>query len=167
MEHEEEIARLERRIEQESSPEAKARLLRVKYGLPPMPDGRLPEGLVYHCEACCVVIPADAPRPEGGDCMFVAVHKLAWFNPRQTLAGQHCMGVAAWSLIYHQPLSQQAHAESTEYLRQFKREREAHFEHSAARHGEAVDPMTEQVINGERVRWSSGVVMGPEFLNHK
>jgi len=94
----------------------------------------LPAGLVFHCEQCQVVIPADAPRPESGDCVFVAHHKLAWFNPKETIAGQHCMAAAAWALIYHEALSAKAHPESTEYLRQFKMERNAHFAQSAVRH---------------------------------
>ncbi|WP_188760669.1 hypothetical protein [Edaphobacter acidisoli] len=124
---------LEKRIALERSPIHKARLLRVKYGLPPLEDGPLPAGLTYHCAACAIVVPADAPRPEGGDCEFVATHKLAWYKPEETLAGKFCMAVAAWALIYHQPLRDKAHAESVEYLRQFKHERKAHFAASAAR----------------------------------
>jgi hypothetical protein len=94
----------------------------------------LPEGLVFHCGKCLVVIPADSPRPDGGDCEFVARHKLAWFNPKETIAGQHCMAVAAWSLIYHEALSVSVpHVEGVEYIRQFKRERKDHFAQSAAR----------------------------------
>jgi hypothetical protein len=92
----------------------------------------LPQGLTVHCEKCNIVIPSDAPRPEGGDCAFVALHKLTWFNPKETITGQHCMATAAWALIYHETISA-AHPESVSYLRQFKHERKAHFTASAVR----------------------------------
>lgn len=93
----------------------------------------LPEGLVVHCEKCDLVVPADAPRPGDGDCAFVALHRLAWFNPRETVAGQHAMATAAWSLIYHEAISNKTHTEAVEYLRQFKHERKAHFEASTVK----------------------------------
>jgi hypothetical protein len=93
----------------------------------------LPEGLVIHCEKCDLVIPADAPRPEGGDCAFVSLHRLACFRPQETVAGQHAMATAAWSLIYHDVLSSKTHPESVEYMCQFKKERKAHFHSSAVK----------------------------------
>ena len=60
----------------------------------------LPPGLCFHCDECRIVIPSDAPRIDGGDCMFVARHKLTWFNPAGSPAGQHHQAAAAWALIY-------------------------------------------------------------------
>lgn len=113
----------------------------------------LPEGLVIHCDKCNIVIPSDAPRPEGGDCEFVANHKLAFFNPKETLAGQFCMAAAAWSLIYHQPLSARACPESVEYHRQFKLERKSHYAQSAARKA-----MTEEQVQAQRGHLRDGVL---------
>lgn len=101
----------------------------------------LPAGLAFHCERCRVVIPADAPRPDGSDitgdtelsCEFVARHRLAWFNPKATPRHQHIMASAAWELVYHQHLrGEQPHAESVAYLRQFKLQPEEHWKTSAA-----------------------------------
>lgn len=92
----------------------------------------LPEGLVFHCEECRVVIPSDSPRPEGADCAFVALHKLAPFYPNETVAFQFCGAVAAWELIHDAPL-RSGHVESLQYRRQFKQERRSHFDASAAR----------------------------------
>jgi hypothetical protein len=96
-------------------------------------DHALPTGLEVHCDKCNIVIPSDSPRPAGGDCEFVATHKLAWFNPNETIAGQFCMAAAAWSLIYHEPLTASLCPASTEYHRQFKDERKSHYVGSEAR----------------------------------
>jgi hypothetical protein len=108
-------------------------------------DHALPTGLEVHCDKCNLVVPSDAPRPAGGDCEFVATHKLAWFNPNETIAGQFCMAAAAWSLIYHEPLSKSVHPESSEYLRQFKLERSSHYAQSTARQA-----MTSEQVAAER-----------------
>lgn len=94
---------------------------------------QLPEGLVYHCDECNLVIPSDAPRPSDPDCEFVALHKLAYFNPSETVAAQHVMAVAAWSLIYHK--SRVGHPESTEYHSKFQQDRKGHFAESVVRQG--------------------------------
>jgi hypothetical protein len=91
----------------------------------------LPEGLVVHCDKCNLVIPSDAPRPDESDCGFVALHKLAYFNPSETVAAQHLMAVAAWSLIYHKSLL--GHPESAEYHSKFQQDRKGHFAESAVR----------------------------------
>ena len=91
----------------------------------------VPAGLIYHCAACRLVIPADAPVPDGANCAFVVKNKLAWFNPKATIKGQHTMATAAWSLIHHQGLRDQ-HPESVEYFRKFRMEPRAHFQASAA-----------------------------------
>jgi hypothetical protein len=98
----------------------------------PLP-ATLPAGLKVHCDDCKVAIPADAPAPPEGDCMFVAQHKLAWFHPQETPAAQHVMAVAAWSLIYDAPLKAGTHPESVEYMRQHRASRKAHFAVSAVR----------------------------------
>lgn len=92
----------------------------------------LPDGFVYHCERCSIVIPAEAPRVGGQDCVSIAETGLAWFNPRETIAGQFCMAAAAWELIHHQAL-QNGYAECVEYMRRFRQERKQHFAASAAR----------------------------------
>ena len=103
----------------------------------------LPAGLEVHCEACQVVVPSDAPKLEGADCEFVARHKLAWFNPKESPAGQHCMAAAAWELIHDAPL-RAGHPDAVAYLRAFQRDRKNHFAQSALR--QAMTP--EQVQAG-------------------
>lgn len=96
-------------------------------------DHDLPVGLEVHCDKCNIVVPSDSPRPAGGDCAFVAQHKLAWFNPIETIAGKFCMAAAAWALIYHEPLSKSLCPASAEYHRQFKLERKDHYLSSGTR----------------------------------
>ena len=92
----------------------------------------LPEGLVYHCESCRVVVPAEAPRPETpGDCATVAKHKLAWFNPEASLRHQHVMATGAWELIHWHHLHGDAkHAACVDYKRQFNRRPDEHWQNS-------------------------------------
>jgi hypothetical protein len=97
----------------------------------PLPE-KLPEGLAVHCDSCKVVVPSDAPRSGQCDCEYVALHKLAWFNPAETLAGQFAMATAAWALIYEAAL-RAGDAECVQYRRQYQMERKAHFAGSAAR----------------------------------
>lgn len=92
----------------------------------------LPPGLVYHCEQCLVVVPADAPRAEAQDCVAIAHSGLTWFNARETLAGQFTMAAAAWNLIHHAALAE-GHPECLEYHRQLTGERKRHFAKSEAR----------------------------------
>ena len=92
----------------------------------------LPPGLAYHCEACMVVVPADAPRLPEQDCVAIGRSGLTWFNGRETLAGQFCMAAAAWELIHLKALAG-GHAESLAYQRRFRLERKAHFAESVAR----------------------------------
>lgn len=91
----------------------------------------LPAGLVIHCEGCGIVIPADAPRPEGGDCAWVVRNKMAPFHANETVKGQHTAAAAAWHMIYHRAI--QSHPESGKYLRQFKNDPIRHFSSSQAR----------------------------------
>lgn len=94
----------------------------------------LPEGLKIHCEACGVVVPQDAPTPNIASCAWVAANKMAWFDPSETLAGNHVMAVAAWALVHHKALSPEiAHPESVEYLRQHRADRKQHFSSSLVR----------------------------------
>ena len=104
---------------------------------------QLPDGLQLHCAACGVVIPTDAPVLEGGDCEFVARHKLAWYKPTETLAGQHAMAVAAWALIYDAALREGV-PEAVAYRQHFQQQRRAAFAASAVRR--AMTP--EQVAAG-------------------
>jgi hypothetical protein len=98
-------------------------------------DTMLPAGLVFHCEACRVVVPVDAPRPESPlvDCAWVARNRMAPFKPGESMAGKFTMAAAAWALIHQHVLKAEAHAESAEYHRRFKHERKAHFADSALR----------------------------------
>jgi len=96
----------------------------------PLP-ATLPDGLAVHCEQCQLVVPADAPRSGESDCVFVAQHKLAWFNPAETIAAQHVMAVSAWMLIYDAALKQ-GDAEAAQYSRAFRNSRKDHFQKSAA-----------------------------------
>lgn len=95
----------------------------------------LPAGMEFHCKDCHIVIPADAPRPEGGDCIALARSRMCPFKPFESLAGQHVMAAAAWGLIYHAELKVNAHPESTEYNRRLWYDRKAHFGESAVRAG--------------------------------
>jgi hypothetical protein len=106
-----------------------------------------PSGLIVHCANCNIVVPADAPRSTDSDCAFVALHRLTWFNPNETVAGQHVMAVAAWGLI-HDAALKAAHPEATAYYRRFQLQRKAHFAESAAR--KAMTP--EQVEAGKAHR---------------
>lgn len=93
----------------------------------------LPAGLAFHCDACHVVIPADAPHPEGGDCAILAANRMTPFKPEESIAGQFTMAAAAWGLIYHAPLKADAHAESSAYHHGFRMQRKDHFAASALR----------------------------------
>ena len=92
----------------------------------------LPAGLIYHCASCKLVIPSDAPTVAGADCAFVAKHKLAWFNAKETPAGQHVQAVATWQLIHDAPLKTNEPA-TRQYLAAFRASRNAHFAASAVR----------------------------------
>jgi hypothetical protein len=103
----------------------------------------LPTGLIYHCDACKLAVPSDAPKVDRADCAFIAKHRLAWFNPAETPAGQHVMAVAAWALI-HDPVLKAGEPTSTAYSRAYHTSRKAHFTASAVR--KAMTP--EQVTAG-------------------
>lgn len=103
----------------------------------PLPD-KLPDGLVVHCDECKMVVPSDAPRSASADCGFVARHKLSWFSRTETIAAQHVMAVAAWSLI-HDAALKAGEASVADYHRQFRADRKAHFAASAAR--QAMSPV--------------------------
>ena len=92
----------------------------------------LPAGLVHHCYGCKIVIPSDAPRPNEANCAFVAMHKLAWSNPAETVAAQFLMAVAAWGLIHNKALKS-GDPMATAYQRAFQADRKAHYAASAAR----------------------------------
>ena len=98
------------------------------------PHINLPAGLVVHCAHCNLVVPSDAPQPAESGCEFVALHKLAFYKPIETLAGQHVMAVAAWALIYSTALGVSEPA-SAAYHKAFWRSRKAHFQASAVRKG--------------------------------
>ena len=107
----------------------------------------LPPGLTYHCGSCKLVIPADAPKPNDADCAFVAQHRLAHFNPDESLSGQHVMAAAAWTLINHKALSAEiADPESVAYKQRIHRDRKNHFAESAVR----------QAMTDEQVKTASG-----------
>jgi hypothetical protein len=96
---------------------------------PPSP----PAGLKIHCDQCNLVIPTDAPSDAPDpDCTFVALHKLAWFHSTETIAAQHAMAIATWTLIHDKAIRHLAHAPSIEYRRRFGVDRKAHFQESAA-----------------------------------
>ena len=92
-----------------------------------------PAGLIVHCADCNIVVPADAPRSTDSDCAFVAIHRLAWFNPNETVAAQHVMAVAAWALIHDKALRETKQADCTAYQAAFRASRKNHFAASAAR----------------------------------
>ena len=92
----------------------------------------IPSGLQIHCSKCDLVIPADAPTPDIADCEFVSKHKLAWFNPNETIKGQHTQAVATWALIHDQAIKNE-HPESMGYLHQYQKAHKEHFNSSAAR----------------------------------
>jgi hypothetical protein len=122
--------------------------LRVKEKNMQTDQAILPAGLCFHCAECRIVIPSDAPLIEGADCAFVALHRLAWFNPNETPAGQHCQAAAAWELIHDAPLKA-GHAGAVAYRHRFKRERKAHFAESAVR--QAMTPeQIEEALLGQR-----------------
>jgi hypothetical protein len=75
----------------------------------------------------------------------VSKHKLSWFNPAETPAGQHVQAVATWALIYHTALSVSEPA-SAAYHRSFQTNRKAHFAASAVRKAMTM----EQVMDGAR-----------------
>ena len=109
-----------------------------------MTTDNLPAGLVFHCDACGIVIPADAPRPAGGDCAWVAEHRMAWFDPDETLKGQHTMATAAWHLIYDRELKEAAHPQAVEYLRTFRSDPQQHFRCSHARRALSTEHVAQQ-----------------------
>jgi hypothetical protein len=109
-----------------------------------MPD--LPAGLVLHCESCSIVIPADALRPEGGDCAFVALNKLAHWYPNETIKGQHAAATAAWRLIYHEAINGPVpDAACVAYWQQYLKDPKKHFATSLARTSLTPDQVQEQM----------------------
>lgn len=119
-------------------------------------SGKLPAGLVFHCDACRIVVPAEAPRPAGGDCLAPHLPLLTWFNPRETLKGQHTMAAAAWELIYHRELRRpDADPVALAYLHAFKHEPRRHFDESHARQALTPEQLTEQRLkNPKRDFWA-------------
>jgi hypothetical protein len=106
----------------------------------------LPEGLVLHCGGCGVVVPSDAPRPEGGDCALVAANKLSHFRANETIKGQHTMATAAWSLIYHDLLhGPNPDAAIVAYWHQYRSNPKQHFVSSAARQALTSEQVAEQI----------------------
>jgi hypothetical protein len=95
----------------------------------------LPAGFAVHCAACGVVVPADAPRPaSGADCAWVVQHKMAWFNPQESIRGQHTMATAAWKLIHHAAVEGSTpDAASVAYWQQYRKDPKKHFVASVAR----------------------------------
>lgn len=115
----------------------------------------LPEGLVLHCEKCRIVIPTDAPKLPDSYCEWVAAAKLTWFDPNTTRAGQHCMAVAAWELVYHRALTE-GHAEGIEYKQKFKLKRKEHYAESAvfkALSPEHIQTELNHEAHGRRDEW--------------
>lgn len=94
----------------------------------------LPAGFKFHCDACGVVVPADAPEvpAELANCADVVRGKLAWFNANETRAAQHIMAAAAWCLI-HDAALKQGHAGAVEYRRRMSLDRKALYAESAVR----------------------------------
>lgn len=94
----------------------------------------LPAGLRFHCAGCEIVVPSDVPEvPDAlANCARVTRAKLGWFNPKETLAGQHIMAAAAWALIYEDALKA-GHGKACEYVRRIHRDRKALYAGSAVR----------------------------------
>lgn len=100
----------------------------------PVDPATIPAGLEIHCAACGLVVPSDAPRPaSGGDCAFVAQHRLSHFNAAETPAAQHVMAVCTWALIYDTELRGKSDAAASTYHAAFRASRKAHFAASAVR----------------------------------
>lgn len=98
-----------------------------------LPAG-LPEGLMVHCGSCGIVVPSDAPRPDGGNCARAAANKLSHFRPSETIKGQHTMATAAWSLIYHDLLHGSSRdAAMVAYWHQYRTNPKQHYVSSMAR----------------------------------
>jgi hypothetical protein len=116
---------------------------------PPSP----PAGLKLHCDKCNLVVPADAPAdaPEP-DCEFVALHKLAYFHVGETVAAQHAMAVACWTLIHDKALRQHKHQATLEYRRRFGVDRKNHFAESAARKA-MTDEQVTSLKTHKRDKW--------------
>ena len=107
----------------------------------------LPEGLVVHCESCGIVVPSDAPRPDGGHCALVAANKLSHFRPNETVKGQHTMATAAWWLIYHDLLhGPHPDAAVVAYWNQYRTNPKQHFVSSAVRCALTPEQVAEQII---------------------
>jgi hypothetical protein len=96
----------------------------------------LPEGLKYHCTACKIVIPADAPEVPADlvDCQRVAKAKLTWFNPKETRAAQHIMAAAAWCLI-HEAAIKAGHGKACHFRHRVLHDRKGLYADSAVRQG--------------------------------
>lgn len=95
-----------------------------------------------HCATCNIVIPSDAPKLTEADCAQIVSAKLTWFNPKETVAGQHCMATAAWALI-HDKAIKAAQPEAVKYHNQFKHERKSHFANSAVRKALTAEQVTD------------------------
>jgi len=90
----------------------------------------LPTGLVFHCDKCKLVVPVEAPNIPNAACEWVAQHKLSYYEPKTTIAGQHAMAVGTWELIHHQALTAGS-TEGIEYKQKFKLKRKEHYAESA------------------------------------
>jgi hypothetical protein len=112
--------------------------------MPKLPTNITP-GLIVHCPLCNLVIPSDAPQPESYDCEFVAKHKLAFYNPKETIAGQHVQAVATWALIYDAQL--EGSEPATTYYKSFQKDRKTHFANSAVRKAMTPEQVIEQAKN--------------------
>lgn len=118
-------------------------------------EHKLPTGLSYHCLQCRVVVPSDAPKSGQADCETVAKCKLAWFDPKTTIAAQFVMAVAAWQLIYHQALKD-GDVEVAEYKAKFQADRKSHYEDSATRKAltpEQIEAEIAHSVHGRRDAW--------------
>lgn len=120
------------------------------------PEVILPTGLQYHCDACKVVVPSDAPRLDNADCAFVTKNKLAWFNPNETIKGQHTMATAAWILIYFKSLQVEGKdGIGNAYVKSHTFTPKAHFHESAARQALTPEQVEEQIaLNPKRDGWA-------------
>jgi hypothetical protein len=118
----------------------------------------LPTGLVYHCATCGLVVPSDAPtiKPALGDCAFVAKHKLSWFNPDETIKGQHTQATACWALIHDKAVRSSAvdarsDTDAQDYIKWAKDNAKNHFRSSAAFKALSTDQIKEQTTPDEAV----------------
>jgi hypothetical protein len=77
--------------------------------------------------------------------MFVAQHRLAWFDPQETVRGQHTMATAAWHLIYHAEVEGASpDPQAVAYMRKYRADPRSHFCTSHARKALSAEQVGQQ-----------------------